>query len=70
MRKQFSELASVPAYVVFSDATLADMLSRKPLTLAAMSEVSGVGEHKLDRYGDDFVGLIREHVEASEGASA
>ncbi len=65
LRRQLSESAGVPAYVVFSDATLADMLGRKPLSLSAMAEVSGVGDHKLDRYGDDFLGLIREHVESA-----
>jgi len=50
-----------PAYLVFSDSTLVDMVEQRPMTLEQMSAVSGVGKHKLEKYGDDFTNLIREH---------
>ncbi len=50
-----------PAYLVFSDATLIDMVDRKPMSHEQMSDVSGVGKHKLEKYGDAFIELIREH---------
>lgn len=62
LRKQFSDLAGVPAYIVFNDSTLADMIALKPRDESEMSMVSGVGQHKLEQYGDDFLELIREHT--------
>jgi len=50
-----------PAYLVFSDSTLVDMLDQRPTTPEQMSAVSGVGKHKLEKYGDAFINLIREH---------
>ena len=48
----------MPAYVVFSDATLAEMAARKPRTAAELLEVGGVGQTKLERYGDAFLEVI------------
>jgi len=63
LRKRFSESAGVPAYVVFNDSTLADMIERKPSSSGEMAQVSGVGAAKLERYGDDFLDVIREHAD-------
>jgi ATP-dependent DNA helicase RecQ len=52
----------VPAYMVFSDATLVEMAERKPTTEAELLTVSGVGLAKLERYGEVFLGVIRRHV--------
>jgi ATP-dependent DNA helicase RecQ len=65
LRRRRSELAkaqAVAAYVVFADKTLLDMARRKPGTLAAMSDVHGVGEAKLRQYGEIFLDVIREHA--------
>ena len=48
----------VPPYVIFHDATLAAILDARPQTLAELSQVTGVGQHKLDRYGEDLLGVI------------
>ena len=61
LRRRLSEAAGVPAYVVFNDSTLADMLAQKPRSLGEMANVSGVGAHKLERYGEEFLDVIREH---------
>ncbi len=50
-----------PAYLVFSDSTLVDMVDQRPTTHEQMSAVSGVGKHKLEKYGDAFIDLIRDH---------
>ena len=50
-----------PAYLVFSDSTLVDMVEQRPTNHEQMSAVSGVGKHKLEKYGDAFINLIREH---------
>ena len=49
----------VPPYVIFHDATLLEMLSRRPTTLEELAAVSGVGERKLARYGEAFLGVLR-----------
>jgi len=64
LREQRMALAqnqSVPPYVIFSDASLLEMLKIRPQTLLEMSHIHGVGEKKLDRYGDDFLAVIRQH---------
>lgn len=62
LRKQLSDLAGVPAYVVFNDSSLADMIAIKPRNEAEFASVSGVGQHKLEQYGPEFLDVIREHV--------
>ncbi|NTU43612.1 MAG: ATP-dependent DNA helicase RecQ, partial [Nitrospirales bacterium] len=55
LRKQLAEEQQVPPYVIFSDKTLHEMCRRFPETPEAMREISGVGETKLERYGDLFI---------------
>jgi ATP-dependent DNA helicase RecQ len=50
----------VPAYVVFHDATLREIATRAPATLAELGTVSGVGENKLARYGEGVLECLRE----------
>jgi DNA helicase-2/ATP-dependent DNA helicase PcrA len=54
----------VPAYVVFTDATLTALAELRPTTVEALLGVSGVGKTKLERYGDDVLRLCREAVDA------
>lgn len=66
LRAKRSQLASsqgVPPYVVFHDATLAAMVEARPRTLEALASISGVGERKLEAYGEAFLELLREHSE-------
>jgi len=57
---------NVPPYVVFHDATLAQMVERRPQTLSEMAHISGVGERKLEAFGADFGRTIRAHNDVSE----
>jgi ATP-dependent DNA helicase RecQ len=50
----------VPAYVIFHDKTLHEMLQFRPQTESAMLDISGIGQTKLDRYGGQFLEIIRE----------
>jgi ATP-dependent DNA helicase RecQ len=59
-RKRLAEEHGVPPYVIFSDATLRDMLEQRPTTSSAMLSVSGVGDVKLERFGGEFLEVIRE----------
>ena len=65
LRRRLADDRNVPAYVVFSDASLRDMAVRKPLTDGEFLAVSGVGAAKLERYGADFLDAIRSWVERS-----
>jgi len=60
LRKRLADARNVPAYVVFSDATLRDMAARKPTTPGAFLDVSGVGPVKLESYGEEFLAVLRE----------
>ncbi len=62
-RSQIAREEKVPAYIVFSDRTLAEMAGRKPRSLDAMRELRGVGEMKLARYGEKFLAVIRSSKE-------
>ena len=58
LRRRLAEEQGVPAYVVFSDATLAAMAALKPTTAEELLRVSGVGQTKLARYGEAFLAAI------------
>ena len=53
---------NVAAFVIFHDSTLKEMAQRKPQSLAELESVSGVGKTKLERYGKDFLGIIKEYL--------
>lgn len=55
-----AKAASVPAYVVFSDATLTVIAERTPSTLRELADIPGVGQAKLGRYGDDVLEVLAE----------
>jgi len=59
LRKRIAMKETVPAYIVFSDATLRDMCRRKPESLTQLAEVKGVGSVKLEKYGETFLSVIR-----------
>ena len=61
LRMEISREENVPAYVVFSDASLTDMVNRQPVDIEEFSRVIGVGEVKLAKYGKKFVEVIRKH---------
>ena len=60
LRKEIADARAIPAYLVFSDATLRAMASARPRTPAELLAVSGVGPVKLEAYGDRFLQAIRE----------
>lgn len=59
-RKRLADEHGVPPYVIFNDATLRDMMEQRPTTASAMLSVSGVGDVKLERFGEEFLEVIRE----------
>lgn len=61
LRRAIADEKNVPAYIVFSDATLVDMCKKRPATLREMLEVSGVGSVKLSLYGERFLQALRAY---------
>lgn len=63
LKAKRSELAreqGVPPYVIFHDSTLLEILNQKPGSLTEMSMISGIGQAKLARYGDDFLQVLED----------
>ena len=62
LRFQLAKEAGVPAFVIFSNATLVDMAQKQPKTLSEFKRVSGVGEIKAAWYGEAFLSKIRSYL--------
>ncbi|MFQ3248402.1 MAG: ATP-dependent DNA helicase RecQ [Glaciecola sp.] len=62
LRKNIAEEENVPAFVIFSDATLADMADKMPVDKTQFIGVTGVGQAKLERYGSAFITLIEDYL--------
>jgi ATP-dependent DNA helicase RecQ len=60
-RRQLAAEQNVPPYVIFHDATLKQMVADRPADRAALLTISGVGQAKLERYGERFLAVLREH---------
>lgn len=60
LRRDIAQEENKPPFMIFSDATLRDMLRIKPNNLEAMLDVSGVGQHKLAQYGKKFLSALSE----------
>jgi ATP-dependent DNA helicase RecQ len=61
LRKEIADTRGIPAYLVFSDATLRGMATAHPRTAEQLLDVSGVGPVKLEAYGEKFLALLRRH---------
>lgn len=64
LRHEKAAAQQVPAYIVFGDAVLRDMARRRPSTLTAFRQISGVGDKKLADYGREFVARITAYCQA------
>nr|WP_263323254.1 DNA helicase RecQ [Neobacillus sp. Marseille-Q6967] len=65
VRRKIAESENVPPFVIFSDAALKDMCAKLPMTNEEFLRVSGVGEHKLQKYGLEFIQAIRTFSKAN-----
>ena len=59
-RKRLADEQGVPPYVIFHDSTLREMLEFRPLTPEQLRNITGVGESKLKRFGEEFLAVIRD----------
>jgi ATP-dependent DNA helicase RecQ len=60
-RMELAKQQNVPPYVIFHDKTLREMAVFKPTSRSALMEISGMGERKIERYGQVFLDVIRRH---------
>ncbi|WP_299217731.1 DNA helicase RecQ [uncultured Dokdonia sp.] len=62
LRNELARDENVPAYIIFSDASLKDMEDQEPTTEAEFLAISGVGQAKLEKYASDFLNVIKAHI--------
>ncbi len=67
LRWKIAMQESVPAYIIFSNATLEDMARKAPTTLEAFAKVNGVGSVKVKRFGEVFVDAIADYLQEHGG---
>ncbi|WP_395939543.1 DNA helicase RecQ [Clostridium sp. DJ247] len=63
VRREIASAEGVPPYFIFGDATLKDMSTRYPVTKEQILDISGVGELKLQKYGERFIEAIKKYVD-------
>ncbi len=66
LRKKISKQKNLPPFVIFQDTSLEDMCIQYPITMNEMQNISGVGAGKAQRYGKEFVDIIKAYVEEKE----
>ena len=66
LRKKISKHLQLPPYVIFQDPSLEAMATTYPVTIDELQNIPGVGAGKAKRYGQDFIDLIKRHVEENE----
>ena len=66
LRKKMSKKLELPPFVIFQDPSLEAMATTYPITIEELQNIPGVGAGKAKRFGDEFVKLIRIHVQENE----
>jgi ATP-dependent DNA helicase RecQ len=66
LRKKISKQKNLPPFVIFQDTSLEDMCIQYPITMNEMQNISGVGAGKAQRYGKEFIDVIKAYVEEKE----
>ncbi len=62
LRKELATKEKLPPYMIFSDATLTQMATDKPTDLELLKNIRGVGEFKLQKYGEEFLTVIKSYI--------
>ncbi|HOA46538.1 MAG TPA: DNA helicase RecQ [Paludibacteraceae bacterium] len=66
LRKKMSKHLELPPFVIFQDPSLEAMATTYPISIEELQNIPGVGQGKAKRYGDDFIKLIKTHVEEND----
>lgn len=61
LRKQLADAQGFPAYIVLSDKVLHSLATLKPTSIEAFGMISGIGEFKKNKYGEEFIKVIKNH---------
>ncbi len=70
LRLELAQTQGVPAYVIFHDATLMEMAQKRPRDKQQLATISGVGDRKLERYGDAFLSVLKNNLESEQDLPA
>jgi len=66
LRKKIAKTNNLPPYVIFQDPSLEDMCTNYPVTVEELANIQGVGAGKAQKYGKEFVEVIKQYVEDNE----
>ncbi len=66
LRKKIAKQHKLPTYVIFQDPSLEQMATTYPITMEELQNITGVGQGKAKRFGEEFLEVIRTHVEENE----
>ncbi|MDR1756239.1 MAG: DNA helicase RecQ [Culturomica sp.] len=66
LRKKIAKTNNLPPYVIFQDPSLEDMCTNYPVTLEELANIQGVGMGKAQKYGKEFLEIIKQYVEDNE----
>ncbi|MBE6304577.1 MAG: DNA helicase RecQ [Bacteroidales bacterium] len=66
LRKKIAKQHQLPTYVIFQDPSLEQMATTYPITMEELQNITGVGQGKAKRFGQEFLAVIRAHVEENE----
>lgn len=66
LRKKISKQKNLPPFVIFQDTSLEDMAIQYPITMEELQNIVGVGAGKAQRYGKEFISIIKAYVEEKE----
>ena len=66
LRKQIADFQTVPPYVIFADSTLKLMAQLQPKNESEFAKISGINQHKLQQYGEQFLSVIQDFTQSQE----
>lgn len=66
VRKSLAKELKLPPYVIFQDPSLEDMATRYPVTIEELTNITGVGQGKAEKYGEEFLEVIAQYVEDND----
>ncbi len=66
VRKSLAKELKLPPYVIFQDPSLEDMATRYPVTIEELTNITGVGQGKAEKYGEEFLEVISQYVEDND----
>ena len=66
-RRELADAQDVPAYVILNDRTLMELLHHRPTSLEKLAQINGIGQHKLEKFGEEILLLLADYETAAFG---